>query len=164
MHHSCIYGRILLWLITKLSRKRERIKRPKLARRPDPKKQVKEGVRADDMSIAWRFRLCDHDGKWAWSKLFRPADCKRVIKRLGEFEIMNWNEIIRTGSHPIDTANLTKDARNRLQEIHRDDIDQFFSFRISGIERVWCIKQQNMMYVLWWDPKHEICPSPLRHT
>ena len=58
-----------------------------------------------------------------------------------------------------------KSARDRLQKLKLDDIDELMSFRISGKERVWSIRQlNNVMKVLWWDPNHEIYPIRKRHT
>ena len=31
--------------------------------------------------------------------------------------------------------------------------------RLTGTNRVWCIRQLHLMKVLWWVPHHEICPA-----
>jgi hypothetical protein len=87
-----------------------------------------------------------------------------VIAKLHSFEKMNWEDIIRSGSHPIEVQKCDRTARERLLKIQQDDIDELMSFRISGKKRVWCIRDNNIMRVLWWDPNHEICPSLKAHT
>ena len=103
-------------------------------------------------------------GTFLWTGLVHGDPFKEVIERLHEFEKMSWDEIIKTGSHPIEVWKCEKLARNRLAAIQQDDIDQLMSFRIAGQKRVWCIRDQNIMRVLWWDPEHAVCPSPKKHT
>ncbi|MCY4128054.1 MAG: hypothetical protein OXG15_02300, partial [Gammaproteobacteria bacterium] len=81
-----------------------------------------------------------------------PETHQRVIEKLSGFEQLNPEQIKKTGSHPIEVGKLVKDARDRLQQLHKDDVDELYSFRISSRERVWCIRKQNVMEVLWWDP------------
>ena len=144
---------------------KRRKKTPKVNRQPQPKKHPKAPVLFDShYPLAWRLRDCDRGGKWAWTKLENPVQYKKVIERLQEFERKNWNEIISSGSHPIAVGDIVKSARDRLQKFKMDDIDELVSFRLSGKERVWCIRQLNVMKVMWWDPHHEICPAPKRDT
>ena len=86
------------------------------------------------------------------------------MEKLQEFEKKNWSQIIHSGSHPIQIANIVKPARDRLEKIHKDDTDELMSFRLTGRNRVWCVQEANIMKILWWDPNHEICPSTQRHT
>jgi hypothetical protein len=114
--------------------------------------------------LAWRFSACDKDGSFAWTTLEHGEPFREVIERLHEFETKTWDEIIKTGSHPIEVYKCEKDARDRLFAIQQDDIDELMSFRISGKKRVWCIQDRNIMKVLWWDPDHLICPAHLKNT
>lgn len=86
------------------------------------------------------------------------------MEKLQEFEKKNWDEITRSGSHPIAVSRIEKQAQNRLREIDKDDVDELMSFRLSGARRVWCVRQLSVMKVLWWDPNHEIRPAPRRRT
>ncbi|MDE0309513.1 MAG: hypothetical protein OXI60_06735 [Acidiferrobacterales bacterium] len=141
---------------------KSRRKKPRINELPNPQKKPRaRHADAPHFSISWKFSNCDRGGNWAWVNLEDPVKHKQVIEKLQEFEKKNWNEIISSGSHPILVGKLVKPARNRLQEIELDDIDQLMSFRLSGKERVWCIQQQQskgVMKVLWWDPNHEVCP------
>lgn len=140
-------------------------KQPKAASLPRPEKSPKAKYPIiHDGPLCWRFSECDHTGTWAWSNLSDPDRYKEVVERLHKFEKMHWSEIISSGSHPVQVADLIKPAQDRLQELHKDDIDELMSFRIDGTKRVWCIQTQNVMRVLWWDPDHEICPSPKKYT
>lgn len=68
-------------------------------------------------------------------------------------------KFIKTKSHPIAVTGICKEARDRLTDIKRDDVDELMSFRLTGPNRVWCIQAGNIMRALWWDPEHKICPA-----
>jgi len=138
---------------------------PRQASEPNPLKQPKsKDPEIAGSPLAWRFSGADSDGPFAWTTLIHGSPFKEVIERLHEFEKMNWEQIIRTGSHPIEIWKCEKAARDRLAEIKQDDIDELMSFRITGLKRVWCIQDRNIMRVLWWDPEHAVCPSPKKNT
>ena len=113
--------------------------------------------------LAWRFGRADRGGPWPWSAVDR-ATLPEVIAKLGSFETMPEHELRSGGSHPVELSTLSRAAIGRLQELQQDDLDFLFSFRLSGANRVWCIQDASVMHVLWWDPRHEVCPSLLRNT
>lgn len=151
-------------------------KRPRAARDPqadrnprtrfDPavEKTPRIGPAVRGGPIVWRFSSSDRDGAFAWSQLEDPATYKRVMERLHQFETMEERDIIGAGCHAVEIERCCKEARDRLAVIKLDDIDELFSFRITGAERVWCRMQANVMLVLWWDPEHKVCPSLKKHT
>ncbi len=110
--------------------------------------------------LAWRFSGKDSGGPFSWSVLADGGKYKAVCERLHEFETKSWSEILESGCHPIEVSRLSKDAKARLAEIERDDLDELMSFRIQGAERVWAVQERNIMRVLWWDPTHQVYPTP----
>jgi hypothetical protein len=80
---------------------------------------------------------------------------------------MTWQEILSaTGgrshgnnSHNISVSELIKEARDRLAEINLDDVDELFSLRLEGKIRIWGMLDNDVLKILWYDPKHEICPQ-----
>jgi hypothetical protein len=112
----------------------------------------------------WAFRVVDLGGPWCWSAL-DGSGLRVVLQRLKEMETMTWSSIESgTGSHFVDVGSLSKPARDRLAIIQQDDTDALFSLRITGRRRVWGIRASAVLKVLWWDPLHEVCPSPKKHT
>lgn len=118
----------------------------------------------DGLPLAWRFSACDKGGAWAWTSLDAAGKYKRVLEKLHQFETMNWSEIKRGGSHPVEVSMLAKGARDRLTQIKQNDLDDLMSFHLTGKNRVWCVRDRNIMKVLWWDPDHTVCPSIKKHT
>ena len=60
----------------------------------------------------------------------------------------------------IPMAACTSDAQNRLRALRLDEFDgSWFRFRLMGEHRLWGIVQDGCFLPVWWDPKHEVCPS-----
>jgi hypothetical protein len=78
---------------------------------------------------------------------------------------MNWGEIEKKNkNHSIPLDHVTKAARDRLKEMNRDDLDPLFSLRLSGKVRIWGWRDQELFYIIWWDPEHTVCPSSKKHS
>jgi hypothetical protein len=111
----------------------------------------------------WHFRSMDMDGPWSWSNT--NEEILQYIKgKLSNFETMTWEEILGRRDHAIKVADISPVAQRRLSEINQDDIDELVSLHLSGLERVWGIRHNEYLRILWWDPRHEICPSRKKST
>lgn len=115
-------------------------------------------------SLSWRFNAVDRNGEFSWGKLEDPEIYKTVIEALATKETMSEADLQQGGSHFIDVGNLSAEAKARLVELQLDDIDEVYSIRITGAQRVFCIHRATYMRVLWWDPEHKVCPSKKKHT
>ena len=81
---------------------------------------------------------------------------------------MTWSEIQSasggkragngTNNHFEYIAEMSKEAQKRAKELHLD-VDQLFSLRLTGKERLYGILNNGVFYVLWYDAQHEIYPS-----
>lgn len=105
----------------------------------------------------------DIDGPWCWKKM-AMSDFDRVRIKLANFESMTWSAILGSENHEIAVDRLCKTAQDRLGTLKLDDIDVVLSLRVKGAERVIGYRQDGAVYLLWWDPRHEVCPSTLKHT
>ncbi len=113
---------------------------------------------------SWKFHLIDKEGQWGWNKLSPDEIWNILSNRLNEKEHINWSTLKQSGSHNVSIEDLTKEAKKRLEEIGQSDLDELFSLRLSGKERVWGIRDRSALKILWWDPEHEVCPSQKKHT
>jgi hypothetical protein len=66
--------------------------------------------------------------------------------------------------HGVPTANISRKAKSRLEEIRLDDLDVIYGFHMGGRCRLWCMRYENILAVLWWDRNHEVYPVEKRHT
>ena len=86
-----------------------------------------------------------------------------IRNKLADFESMTWHEILGKNSHLIPVSGICKAARDRLELLKQDDIDELLSLRLSGKQRIWGILEDQALKVLWWDPEHLVCPSSKKH-
>lgn len=139
-------------------------RQPKFSAAPQPEKKPKfQDPCIEGLPLAWRFSGADRAGPFSWS-IQPDAKFREVLGKLEEFEGKNWADIIAAKSHPIAVKDLCKEAQDRLMQIKRDDLDELMSFRLTGLNRVWCVQVGNIMRALWWDPEHKVCPSAKRNT
>lgn len=118
------------------------------------------------LTPAWRVSLMEMVTPFGWHEI-GPEKLREVQGKLKDFESMTWHEILTTSrhrNHPISVDQLCKEARDRLEAIGQNDIEELVSLRLSGPERVWGIRSEHVLKILWWDPAHSVCPSLKKHT
>lgn len=120
---------------------------------------------SDTDKPVWRFSLLDWDGPWGWRDI-EALKWQEILQKLGYFETRTWADIKSDrNNHSVEIQNSPNpEVPKRLAEIHQEDIDELFSLRFSGKERLWGILDNHILKILWWDPHHEIWPSTKKHT
>lgn len=142
-------------------------KTPKLARQPNPLKAPRiandpPAFRGSIMS--WRFNAVDKGGPFSWLGFKSAEEFRETVDKLAGYETMNEASLASAGCHAIPIPSLSTDARARLVELELDDLDELFSFRITGPKRVFGVVRPKYVRLLWFDPLHQVCPSPPKHT
>ena len=155
-------------------------KRPKIKKAPHSKKQAQkinmppEGKKPrashpptfNQYCPSWRLQKLDWKSCYGWHDIDRKS-LKEIRDKLKAYESMTWDEILigsKKQNHTVPCYKLSKTARKRLQVLQLDDVDELISLRVGGKGRIWGIRQQSVLLLLWWDPEHEVCPSPKKHT
>lgn len=97
--------------------------------------------------------------------LLREGFQKKIYPKLKEFEKITWTEILSithqkkgkmvSNNHPVPVAKLTKEARDRLEEL-KYNVDDIFSLRLEAMLRIYGFRIQNYLEILWIDREHEI--------
>ncbi|WP_454785478.1 hypothetical protein [Legionella sp. WA2024007413] len=118
----------------------------------------------DTGQVVWSFALADNDGAWSFKKLNDTQLHDLIFNELVLKEHLSWNDLQSAKSHHVESYKLIKEAQDRLRSLNMDDVNELFSLRLNGLKRIWGIRQENVLRVIWWDPKHEICPSQKKHT
>lgn len=120
----------------------------------------------NNVPISWHISLVEMVDPFGWHEIgaekFNEIRCK-----LSSFESRTWNELLvqdKKHNHSVPIDELCKIAQDRLSELGQDDIDVLVSLRLSGKERIWGIRANHVFKILWWDPDHQVCPSPKRYT
>lgn len=114
--------------------------------------------------LCWRFSSADINGPFSCGS-FTHNDFTQFWDRLRAFEAKSVAELKAAQCfHGVPCANISKKAKERLKEIDKDDLDIVYGFHIMGKCRLWCMKHENILSVLWWDRNHEVYPVPKKHT
>jgi hypothetical protein len=99
---------------------------------------------------------------FGWHQIDGPT-LLGIREKLRSFETMTLSAILGPNHHLVPVESLCKEARERLVELHLDDIE-LLSLRLGATERVWGTLERNIVTLLWWDPLHQVCPSLKKHT
>jgi hypothetical protein len=54
---------------------------------------------------------------------------------------------------------IVSEARKRLAALKMDDYEDIFRFRMSNLERLYGFVVGATFIIVWYDPKHDICPA-----
>jgi hypothetical protein len=89
---------------------------------------------------------------------------RAVVTHLASLETMTWREIIVTArkyNHFCNADELSKPARDIVDPGWKG-ADRILSIRLGNLKRVWGIFEDGVLYLLWWDPDHQVFPSTFR--
>lgn len=111
----------------------------------------------------FRAAQMDIHGKWGWDKL-DALQLQDLLEKIFNSQMLIWQQLREHNSHLVDTSSLIPEAQKRLKDLEKDDLDQLYPLRLSGLKRVWGIKEGNILWLLWWDPFHQVCRSHKKHT
>lgn len=106
------------------------------------------------------------DGPWGW-KTASGADLLYLHEKLTAYERRTWDEAYSnkgSGLKHIKLANMPDRAVRRLEDLGLDDVEGLYEFTLSNRQRVWGIRVDNICYLLWWDPDHDVYPTEKRNT
>jgi hypothetical protein len=137
-----------------------------LALPPAEKKPVRNLVDYGTMNPAWRFSRLELWDPFGWHTLDEET-LRHIRTKLSHYESMTMNEIFvanRKYNHGVPQKDLCAEARERLCKLNLEHIELIYRLRLSGTERVWGIRELNVLNLLWWDPDHLVCPSELKNT
>lgn len=96
-----------------------------------------------------------------------PAVLCEVLRKLADCESMTVSELRKTWrlfkEYEL-PGGLCKEALDRLTAMRRDDMTKIQRLEFTGLQRLYGFLEGNIFHVVWWDPKHEVYPSPLKNT
>lgn len=142
---------------------------PKTPWLPAPAKVPSTAVSVRDfyrLHPAWRVGQMEvAQQPFGWHSLDR-AKAHEIRAHLANLESMTWSEILvsaKKQNHLIPVIDLTTSAQRRIEQ-RRIAVDELVSRRLSARERIFGYLEDGVCVVLFWDPRHEICPAGKRNT
>ena len=143
--------------------------KPRRKGNPKRKKEATSDPRLTpvNQNLIWEVSKIDKDGQWGWDKVNCSYFFTVIWEKMRNFEKKKWSEILggdHHWNHKIPVSRIVEKAQKRLKELGHDDQEELVSLRLTNKQRLWAIQLEGKTFLLWWDPNHEICPSPLKHT
>lgn len=142
--------------------KRKRPKQPRSVVQATGAKRPKRLPLPASKTLSWAFKLCDEDSTdWPW-------DFDHFLDALSQFralEGMTWDEAAggkKVKDIPIGSIDAA--AERRLRTLNLDDYESLWEVRLQGKPRFWGVRDGAVLYFIWSDPEHTVCPSALRNT
>jgi hypothetical protein len=121
------------------------------------------------LNPSWRISILETKDPYGWHTIDMKT-FEHIQERLKNFESMTWSDILLDGkkqNHSVAVDRLCKQAKDRLEELRLFPVEKLVSLRLSARGRIWGIpdpKEKAVLKLLWWDPRHEICPSLKKYT
>lgn len=121
-----------------------------------------------NLNPVWSFSRCERTGKWSIDENISNSNSLTLfLNKLSNFEKMTWNEILtathdksnKSSNHDIKVSKLCKEAQKKLELMKLDDEEVIFSLRFSNKERLFGFRENNVLRIIWFSDKHDICPS-----
>ena len=100
------------------------------------------------------------------------VDHKLDLDKMIRYSNMTWAEIKaqthddgKSKHHVLDFDGISKDAKKRIEKMKLEEYsDSIFSFALTNLVRLIGIRKDEKFEVLWYDPLHDVYPSPKKHT
>ncbi len=119
------------------------------------------------MNPAWRVGRLEVVEPYGFQRA-NTKELLKVLKALKHCEGTTWDDILvrnKKHNHAVDCGGLSKPAKDRLDELNLD-VDELVSLGqgLGKKLRIWGIREQHVLHLLWFDPEHLVCPSKKKHT
>ena len=133
--------------------------RPKRANAPAGGSPLPNAIAFGETCIGWRFDYMDNE-QWPFPAARdggHPAFWSS-LHRIGGAPYAAWDN----PAHIEPFENLSQAGRTRLEElglrevVERRGLARFPVTEIAGHARMRAIKNDNVYFLLWWDPDHEV--------
>ena len=140
------------------------VKRPRTDLSNYPESSINENP-------VWKLGKIDFAGEWGFNNIDNGSTLKNLHQKLKNFESMTWGEIEKKRgksgklNHFMTIDKISANAQERFEKIRlSEEYDTLYSFHLSGTERLWGIRENEIYYILWWDKHHTVYPVGKKHT
>lgn len=118
------------------------------------------------MLASWAFSRCKLESKWSIARDNWNLWKKDVMPELIAYEGQTWAEIktaqkngkSHSKNHNVPVVDLIKEAQDELNKFFETQYDEIFSLRLGGTKRIYGFLEKGILYIVWYDDKHEIYP------
>jgi|ERR1700688_550690 len=123
------------------------------------------GASSYQQSPSWRVGALEMVDPYGWHEI-DAGTLLRIHRFLSNMESMTWSEILIRGKkhhHSVKVSQICPAAQRRLEELNLM-LEDLVSLGLSNTERIWGYLVSGTLVLLWWDPGHQVYPTPKKHT
>jgi hypothetical protein len=139
-------------------------KKPKVEQAPKLRKRpTSRAVRpTTEAPMSWRLEHVDLNGRWGWQTLARGS-VSRLHKQLVGLEKDTRKKLeVEKKLVRIPCYDLCREAQERLRRLGLEEWEFLWQLALRPENRdkwrAWGLAEDQHFYLLWWDPKHTVCP------
>lgn len=125
-------------------------------------RRLQDPVSYDDSNFLWRVHdnFIDYEHhQFGWGKVKIKHFLKKVVQTLQSYEGLKWREVKqKPHCHPWGLDEIPKECYFRLEE-RQIDVEELFQIGLGNKPRIIGYKTGSIFYLMWYDPKHEFCPT-----
>ena len=133
---------------------------------------ITQAVSSDQERPVWSFANIDKSGKFAFDVTREEFNHQDFIEKMIGYSGLTWGEIKKqthdkgkSKHHALNYDTLSRDAQERFRAKNLSEYeDSIFSFAFNNLTRIIGIRKNEKFEVMWYDPRHEFCPSRKKHT
>lgn len=122
---------------------------------------------SDGLKLAWCFDRIDRAGKFAFDPSRSDFDHREIIEKMISYSSMSWSDLRKqthdkgkSKHHFLKMETLSVEAVNRVKTLlPEEELDSIFSLALKNVLRIIGVRKNEKFFVMWYDPKHEFCPS-----
>ena len=132
-------------------------------------KQVTEEKRysSDGLKLSWCFDRIDRTGKFAFDPARADFAHREIVEKLISYGSMTWTDLKKqthdrgkSKHHNLSLEKLSPEAVERVKKLlPEEEFDSVFSLALQNMLRIIGVRKNEKFYVMWYDSKHEFCPS-----
>lgn len=122
---------------------------------------------SDGLKLTWRFDRVDRSGKFAFDPSRSDFDHREIIDKIISYGSMSWDDLKKqthdkgkTKHHFLKMEKLSPEATSRVKLLlQEEEFESVYSLALQNLLRIIGVRKDEKFFVMWYDPKHEFCPS-----
>lgn len=128
-------------------------------------RRLKDPISYDSMNFSWRVHnnFIDYDHpEFGWCNVEILYFLQKIVQALQGYEGLTWREVKeKRHCHPWGVDDIPTECFNRLEE-RQIDIEQLYQIPLGSKPRIIGYKNGAIFYLMWWDKKHNFCPTKVK--